>query len=88
MYISTHKPTAASLVWISNSGGDSLLTTALLSWIIETFKIDPSLKEFYMKVTFAEQALFIDELKKGKTGAETTQDEETIKEKLRLLGDM
>jgi len=44
--------------------------------------------EFYKRATITEQTLFIDRLKKGKTGAETTQDEEIIKEKLRLLGEM
>jgi len=88
MHISNHKPTVASLVWISNSGGDSLLATALLSKVIETFKTEPPLIEFYKRATIAEQSLFIDKLKKGKTGAVTTQDEEDIKEKLRLLGDM
>jgi hypothetical protein len=88
MHISTHKPTVASLVWISNSGGDSLLATALLSKVIETFKTEPPLIEFYKRATIAEQALFIDKLKKGKTGAETTQDEGTIKEKFQPLGDI
>ena len=71
----------------SNLGGDSLLAAVLFSKVIETYKIETSLIEFFKRTTIAEQALFIDKLKKVKTGSETTQDEETIKEKLRLLGD-
>ncbi|MFC2043167.1 phosphopantetheine-binding protein [Chloroflexota bacterium] len=46
----------------SNLGGDSLLATVLFSKVIETFKIETSLEEFYKRATIAEQALFISSL--------------------------
>ena len=67
MHISTHKPIVASLDWISYFSGDALHATVLFSKVIETYKIEPPLIEFIKRATIAEQSLFIDKLKKGKT---------------------